>query len=113
MSKAQIRSERRSLRLWINIQVCASGKDADGNNFREDTDTIVINAHGALLFLRQPVTIGSDIVLTNGATKEAQGCRVVTMREPSDRGMRVGVEFVSPSPRFWGVEFPPQDWPTA
>ena len=113
MSKAQIRSERRSLRLWMSVQVSASGTDANGNNFREDTDTIVINAHGGLLFLRQPVKIGSDIVLTNRATEEAQGCRVITMRESSDRGMRVGVEFVSPSPRFWGVEFPPQDWPAA
>jgi len=24
--------------------------------------------------------------------------------------MRVGIEFLSPSPGFWGVEFPPDDW---
>jgi hypothetical protein len=29
----------------------------------------------------------------------------------SDKGTRVGVEFLSPSPHFWGVEFAPQDWP--
>jgi len=25
--------------------------------------------------------------------------------EPSDKGQRVGIEFLTPSPRFWGVEF--------
>ena len=29
----------------------------------------------------------------------------------SDKGQRVGVEFLTPAPHFWGVEFPPPDWP--
>ena len=110
MSKVQIRTERRSLRLWISIPVRASSKNADGKNFSEDTETIVINAHGGLFFLHQPVKIRADIVLTNLATKEEQACRVVTLGDSSDKGMRVGIEFLSPSPGFWGVEFPPDDW---
>jgi hypothetical protein len=30
----------------------------------------------------------------------------------SEKGTRVGVEFLSPSPHFWGVEFAQQDWLT-
>jgi hypothetical protein len=104
MSKVHIRTERRSLRLWINIPVRASSKNADGKEFSEDTETIVINAHGGLFFLHQSVKIRVDIVLTNLATKEEQACRVVTLRF-FDKGMRVGIEFLSPSPGFWGVEF--------
>lgn len=111
MSKVQIRTERRSLRLWMSIPVRASSKNADGKNFSEDTETIVINAHGGLLFLHQPVKIRVDMLLTNLATKEEQACRVVTLRDSSDKGMRVGIEFLLPNPRFWGVEFPPDDWP--
>src|SRR5262245_44454551 len=110
MSKAHIRTQRRSRRLWISIPVRASSKNADGKEFSEDTETIVINAHGGLFFLHQPVKIRADIVLVNLATKEEQVCRVVTLGDSSEKGMRVGLEFLSPSPGFWGVEFPPDDW---
>jgi hypothetical protein len=36
---------------------------------------------------------------------------VVYIGDTSDKGTRVGVEFLSPSPHFWGVEFAQQDWP--
>jgi hypothetical protein len=36
---------------------------------------------------------------------------VVYLGDTSERGTRVGVEFLSPSPHFWGVEFAPEDWP--
>lgn len=109
MSRVHIRTERRSLRLWISIPVRASSKNADGKDFSEDTETIVVNAHGGLLCLRQSLKIRADIVLTNLVTKEEQVCRVVTLRDSSDKGTRVGIEFLSPSPGFWGVEFPPDD----
>jgi hypothetical protein len=109
MSTAQIRTRRRSLRVWTSIPVRASGKDADGKNFREDTKTIVVNAHGGLLFLYQPVKVGANIVLTNRDTNEEQACRVVTLRDPSDKGMDVGIEFLLPNPSFWGLEFPPDN----
>jgi hypothetical protein len=113
MSDAQIRTERRSLRLWMSIQVCVSGKNIDGENFSEDTETTVVNAHGGLLFLYQPVKIRADIVLTNRVTNEEQACRVVSLRKASDKGMHVGIEFLLPSPHFWGLEFPPDNWPAA
>jgi hypothetical protein len=36
---------------------------------------------------------------------------VVYLGEMSDKGTRVGIEFLSPSPHFWGVDFAPRDWP--
>ena len=45
------------------------------------------------------------------ATEEEQECRSVYLGDTSEKGTRIGVEFLSPSPRFWGVEFAPQDWP--
>jgi len=112
MSRAHIRTERRSLRLWMSIPVRVSSKDADGKDFSEDTETIVVNAHGGLFCLHQSVKISAHIVLTNLVTKEEQVCRVVTLGDSSDKGTRVGIEFLSPSPGFWGVEFPPDDWHT-
>jgi len=51
---------------------------------------------------------GSVLVLVNPLTQEELECRVVFLGEPSDKGQRVGVEFLTPAPRFWGLDFEPQ-----
>jgi hypothetical protein len=48
------------------------------------------------------------LVLTNPETLEEQECRVVYLGDPVAKGQRVGVEFLTPAPRFWGVEFSPE-----
>jgi hypothetical protein len=103
-------AQRRSSRVFTRITVQARGKSSDGRKFRESSNTIVINAHGALLYLQQSVELGAEIVLINPVTEEEQECRVVYLGDTSDRGTRVGVEFLCPSPHFWGVEFAQQDW---
>lgn len=87
------------------MPVKASGKDYNGKKFREACETVVVNAHGGLLLLKHEIKDGELLILENPATQEEQECRVVFLGEPSDRGQRVGVEFLTPSPRFWGVEF--------
>lgn len=90
----------------------AQGKNNQGRNFKRSGQTIVINAHGGLLYLQEEVVVGAEIVLVNPATEEEQDCRVVYIGDTSDKGTRVGVEFLFPSPHFWGVEFAQQDWPS-
>ncbi|MGA8366974.1 MAG: hypothetical protein WB716_06630, partial [Candidatus Acidiferrales bacterium] len=72
---------------------------------------IVINAHGGLLYLQAPLEVGAQLVLANPITEEDQECRVVYLGDACEKGTRVGVEFLSPAPHFWGVEFAPHDWP--
>ena len=103
--------EGRSSRIFTRIPVRASGKNTQGKKFRENSQTIVINAHGALLYLNEEIGMGNQLVLINPVTEEEQECRVVYLGELSDKGTRVGIEFLSPSPHFWGVDFAPQDWP--
>ena len=103
--------QRRSSRVFTRIPVRASGKNADGRKFHENSQTIVINAHGGLLYLQEAIALGTQMVLINPVTEEEQECRVVYLGDLSDKGTRVGVEFLSPCPHFWGVDFAPQDWP--
>lgn len=103
--------QRRSSRVFTRIPVRATGKNDDGRKFRENSQTIVINAHGGLLYLHESLEMGADVMLINPVTEEEQECRVVYLGDTSEKGTRVGVEFLSPSPHFWGVEFAPQDWP--
>jgi len=63
------------------------------------------DAHGGLLLLKHEINESEMLVVENPVTQEEQECRVVFLGEPSDRGQRVGIEFLTPSPHFWGVEF--------
>lgn len=108
----QYSDQRRSSRMFTRIPVRASGKDVEGRKFRENSQTIVINAHGGLLYLHESLGIGSDLILTNPITEEEQDCRVVYVGDTSEKGTRIGVEFLAPCPHFWGVDFAPPDWPS-
>lgn len=102
---------RRSTRVFMRVRVVAAGKNADGRRFREACETIVINAHGGLLYLNQPLDLDLMVVLANPFTQEEQECRVVFLGDMAEKGQRVGLEFLAPSPHFWGVDFVPSDWP--
>src|SRR5215472_8263482 len=104
--------QRRSSRVFSRIPVRATGKDVEGRKFRENSQTIVINAHGGLLYLHESLDLGGELILINPVTEEEQECRVVYVGDTSEKGTRVGVEFLSPSPHFWGVDFAPDDWPS-
>ena len=102
---------RRSSRVFLRLRVVASGKNQERRRFREACETIVINAHGGLMYLNQPLAMHAMVVLTNPFTQEEQESRVVFLGEATDKGQRVGVEFLTPAPHFWGVDFVPTDWP--
>jgi hypothetical protein len=104
---------RRSTRVFMRVRVVVAGKNADNRRFREACETIVINAHGGLMYLNQPLSMDAIVVLTNPFTQEEQESRVVFLGEATDKGQRVGVEFLTPAPHFWGVDFVPSDWPAA
>jgi hypothetical protein len=98
--------ERRSSRIFKRVRVVAAGKNDDGRRFRQGCETIVINAYGCLLCIPQQMEMGSLLTLTNPFTQhEEQECRVVYLGEELDKGWRVGVEFLTPAPRFWGIDF--------
>ncbi|MGB6200407.1 MAG: hypothetical protein WA871_12090 [Candidatus Acidiferrales bacterium] len=111
MDATSTSADRRSTRIFMRVRVVASGKNLTGRRFRTACETIVINAHGGLLYLDQELAMDALVVLTNPFTQEEQECRVVYLGDSVEKGQRVGVEFLSPSPHFWGVDFVPRDWP--
>jgi len=103
---------RRSSRVFMRIYVLVKGKNAQGQNFSEPCQTVAVNAHGGLIYLQEHVEMDASLVLASPLSEEEQECRVVYVGDSSERGTRVGVEFLSPAPHFWGVEFTRPDWPT-
>jgi hypothetical protein len=105
MLETQHAIERRSTRVFMRIRVKVEGKTSAGRKFRETCQTITINVQGALLYLEHELANGTILVMSNPLTQEEQECRVVFLGEAVEKGQRVGVEFLSPSPHFWGVDF--------
>jgi len=94
--------------MQIGVQV--SGTDAQGKYFREDTYTLAINAHGALILLHARITSGSMLKLKHNNTKEEQECHVVFLGPVRGEKAEIGLEFAASRPQFWRVAFPPEDW---
>jgi hypothetical protein len=105
MSEVLQPGTRRSQRIFHKMRLQALGRSHEGRKFREICETLVVSAHGGLLSLRHEVDNGEMLVLVNPETQEEQECRIVYIGESGARGMRVGVEFLTPAPHFWGIDF--------
>lgn len=102
--------KRRSQRVLMQVPVRLLGANAQGASFEEETDTLAISAHGALVLLETRLTSGSTIVLQHKGTREQQECHVVFLGPVRGNKAEIGLEFSAPRPQFWRVAFPPEDW---
>jgi hypothetical protein len=105
-------SGRRSQRLLLRVPVEAQRKQGSDST-PENTETLAVNAHGALILLVPPVEEGDRVSLKNKMTGEEQLCSVVYLGLIEAGRLQVGIEFTQPSPQFWQVVFPPEDWNTS
>ena len=103
-------ARRRSQRVLMQVALRLRGVDAQGQNFEEFTETLAINAHGALVLLEARVTSGSVIQVRHNKTEEEQECHVAFLGPVRSGKSEVGLEFTAPRPAFWRVAFPPEDW---
>jgi hypothetical protein len=102
--------KRRSQRVLMQVPVRLRGVDAQGRSFDEETETLAISAHGALVLLQTRLTSGSSIRLQHKKTSEEQECQVVFLGPVRGNKAEIGLEFSAPRPQFWRVAFPPEDW---
>ena len=101
----QFSAPRRSARVFRKMKVQAQGRAHDGKKFRETCETLVVSLHGGLLMLKHEVDNGELLVISNPETQEEMECRIVFLGDLCKQGQRVGIEFLTPSPHFWGMEF--------
>jgi hypothetical protein len=99
---------RRSQRVLLAIPVRVAWAGRSGDRVEEDAVTEIVNAHGALLRMKAPVALGTEVEITHGHTKKTSKAVVVYAEEP-EKGKRVGVglELEAASHQFWGVSIPP------
>jgi len=103
-------SRRRSQRVFDAGCSSHPCENAAGASFEEETSTLAINAHGALILLQARITSGSRVHMQHNGTKQEQECQVVFLGPVRSGRAEIGLEFSSPCPTFWRVAFPPEDW---
>jgi hypothetical protein len=101
---------RRSMRVLLSVPIHVRGKNAENKAFTEETRTLVVNAHGALISLAARVVADQSIIVENKATNQILECRVVYLGNSQAGKTQMGIEFSKPSTRFWQIDFPPDDW---
>jgi PilZ domain len=99
------RSQRVLLRVRAQIHVAVEGK---ATTF--EVETLNVNPHGALVIMRQSLIPGTRLVLENNTTRERVACKVARQPRESSEGFQIPLEFDSPAPQFWRIDFPPVDW---
>ena len=92
---------RRSPRRLLDVPLIVSGETAEKQPFREETFTISVSAHGALVLLASRVALGQIVVLMKPETRQEQEGRVSRLGAPYGGLAQVAVEFVQPVPEFW------------
>ena len=101
---------RRSMRVLLSVPISVTGKNARGENFSEETRTLVVNAHGALISLAAAAACGQRISVSNKATQKSVDCKVVHLGSSQAGKVQMGIEFERACPSFWQIDFPPDDW---
>jgi hypothetical protein len=101
---------RRSKRVILDVRLAIRGEAEDNRPFQEETFTMTVSAHGALVVLERKVRLGQKVLLMNPKNwDEREG--TITFLGPCYTGLwKVGIQFTQPSPEFWLISTPPSDW---
>lgn len=102
--------KRRSQRIELSVPIVVHRPSTGGPRFSERTQTLVVNAHGAMIALAEKVAPEQRLFIQNAASGEQKECRVVYVKKEVMGPTKVAVEFAQPAPKFWRITYPPADW---
>jgi PilZ domain-containing protein len=103
---------RRTQRVQIAMPVLVRGKSGD-KAFEEEATTISISANGCMVMMSARLVRAQEITLLNPKTVEELPCTVAFLGRTVQGKTEVAFEFSEPSPLFWRIAFPPEDWDPA
>ncbi|HEY4949088.1 MAG TPA: hypothetical protein VIH88_02025 [Candidatus Acidoferrales bacterium] len=103
---------RRSGRVTLRVPLRIYEPDTSKRFLVEEAHAVKISLWGGLIALKAPVNQNQQLVTVNQATGETTDSRIVylgPMVAGGSRARLVAIEFLRPSPGFWGVVFPQID----
>ena len=108
-----INEKRRSERVLLDVPLIICGQSPNHQPFTEETFSVTVSAHGALVVLASKVELGQTVKLTKTKTTDERQATVAFLGPPYAGLATVGLQFAKPSPDFWPVQAPPADWALA
>jgi hypothetical protein len=102
--------KRRSERVLLDVPLIVRSAASDKQPFSEETFTLTVSAHGALVVLGARVELGQKVILHKMKTSDEREATIAFLGPPYAGLSTVGLQFASPSPDFWPVKTPPADW---
>lgn len=104
-------NHRRSTRVDAVVPVFISGRDAASNPFRDETQTVTVNLHGARIQSCRNLLVGMQVTIESPRTGSVAKAICVRTNEsmPGTDVRYVSVQLVKPG-NIWGIENPPDDW---
>jgi hypothetical protein len=93
------RAQRVLLRMGVKIHV--AGKSSHSGH------THTVSASGAMVVLAEPLSEGTAVTIENLKTQTQIEARVVRPPTMTAEGWLVPMQFLTASPKFWNVFFPP------
>ncbi len=70
-------------------------------------ETHTVSQNGAMILMPEGISEGTKVALENPRNQKRVDARVVRPPQMAQGGSLVPVEFLTPSPTFWAVFFPP------
>ncbi len=104
---------RRSQRVSLVVPMGVSWTGRGGADHREQAETVQVNDYGAMLSMKTPPPVSTEVKLVRRGRKKTARARVIRIAMCGQDGLtRFAVELAVPSYTFWGVVFsqsPPSD----
>jgi TonB family protein len=112
VAKTKDESPARPQPVALEIPVTVNGaRTVEGSDkrepFSENTMTVLVFSHGAVIRLASSLAPGQLIFLTNEKTKKEVVCQVIKSKNYRSVTGYVELEFTEPAIGFWGMRFPP------
>jgi hypothetical protein len=85
----------------------------DSQAFYDEAKTIEVSAYGGLIETTRAVEMGQSVLLIDPTGGQSMVCQIRSVVEPQPNVYHVGLEFTTPSPKFWGIAFSADDWDPA
>ena len=104
----QLTNRRRSKRISKAIPILLSGSDSEGQQFSEQTRTLVLSRHGAGIFSTKKLAPQAVLIVRSVETNKEAAVRVIDRVAGTPEGYTYGVAFLDPSVNLWNVEFAPE-----
>jgi hypothetical protein len=100
---------RRSGRVTLRVALKIYEPETNKRFLVEETYAVKVSLWGGLIALRAAVNRNQQLVTVNRTTGETADSRIVYLGPMLSGGSHlrlVAIEFLRPSPGFWGVDFP-------